>query len=78
MMEIRSIASFEWWMVEVYCIEKLKLLTSKIKSIIAITKIEKRIEQRAQLTQWYKYLNYTARAIHTGWPVVTSTTKGVY
>ena len=35
----------------VYCIEKLKLLTSKIKSIIAITKIEKRIEQRAQLTQ---------------------------
>ena len=40
------------------------------------------MEQRAQFTQnevqWYKYLNYTARAIHTGWPGVTSTTKAVY
>ena len=41
-------------------------------------KNNKKIEQRAQLTQWYKYLNYTARAIHTGWPGVTSTTKAVY
>ena len=34
------------------------------------------MEQRAQLTQnevqWYKYLNYTARAIYTGWQVVIS------
>ena len=67
---------------KVYCIEKLKLLTSKIKSIIAITNITKRMEQRAQLTQnevqWYKYLNYTARAYLHGWPGVTSTTKAVY
>ena len=37
------------------------------------------MEQRAQLTQnevqWYKYLNYTARAYLHGWPGVTSTTK---
>jgi len=32
---------------KVYCIEKLKLLTSKIKSTIAITNITKRVEQRA-------------------------------
>ena len=60
---------------KVYCIKKLKLLTSKIKSIIAITNITKRMEQRAQLTQnevqWYKYLNYTARAYLHGWQAVT-------
>ena len=34
------------------------------------------MEQRAQLTQnevqWYKYLNYTARAIYTEWQKVLS------
>ena len=37
------------------------------------------MEQRAQLTQnevqWYKYLNYTARAYLHGWPGVIPTTK---
>ena len=37
------------------------------------------MEQRAQLTQnevqWYKYLNYTARAYLHGWQVVTSPIK---
>ena len=62
-----------------YCIEKLKLLTSKIKSTIAITNITKRMEQRVQLTQnevqWYKYLNNTAREYLHGWPAVIPTTK---
>ena len=40
------------------------------------------MEQRAQLTQnevqWYKYLNYTARAYLHGWQAVTFPVGAVY